>query len=103
MGTPITGHCNALAARRLLHGGLYGGIAIHPDGILRGGAYRRRRCLAAVPPRHAATAEASDLPAADPQRDILLPRIRPDLRDDRGRTGVFHYHAGAIRIPRRLR
>ena len=64
--------------------------AEHRRLAVRGGPHRRRLRLAAVPSRHAAAAQAGDSRGAHLPHARRLPRVRPDLRDDRRRPRHVH-------------
>ena len=52
-------------------------------------------------PYYVAVAAAGDVSVADPERDLLVSRFRPDLRDDRRRPRILHHDAGPVHLSAR--
>ena len=75
----------------------------HPPGAAGSGDDRRRQPIPALAPHHRAAPRADDLfhPGDVIHRGDA--GLRPVLRDDAGRSGIRHDHAGHVHLPERLR
>ena len=60
------------------------GLQNVPEELDEARVHRRRLGLAAVPPHHAAAAQADAVPGADARADRHLAGLRPGLRDEPG-------------------
>ena len=103
LGAAVDDPHDALGADWLLHGGLPCGAPVDLAELLRGSRDRRRDTAATVPLCDMAVAAADHLPAADPERHLLVPGLRPDLRHDRRRTGLLHHDDRPVHLPGSLR